>query len=246
MELMLLLRRRRMIRKLNIPLFPFQRDVERNCFECNHCSRLFFSADERDRHIKTHFQIKPYTCRRCGNTFVKKEHQKMHEKICGATGGGISIYEGNEFEEDDDELLLQKSTLRGVAKMYKLKFDSSKDHLHSRLGSMMLTHDQLKVLQRADKNVKYYVSLKCRFFQPTDPSVITDPPVVLNSESCSLLPSINIQEQIEVIYLNIEHQIGAYQALGSGWSLLNVVSLNLNIIRYILSKLQVIWICQNN
>ena len=56
--------------------------------------------------------------------------------------------------------------------------------------------------------------------------------MVFNSETCSLLPTTDIKEQIEINYLNIEQQITDYVNQGSGWVLLRLDSINLNIIRY--------------
>ena len=99
--------------------FNFEHDVQRNTFECNHCSRLFLSAYERDRHEEIHFQNKPYSCRHCGTNFRKHTHKKMQEKGCGVVAAGAGItrrHNTYDDDDDDDEFMLQKSTLRRVAK----------------------------------------------------------------------------------------------------------------------------------
>ena len=214
--------------------FNFQRDVERNCFKCFHCSLMFVSSKERDRHEKSHFDIRPYACDSCGKMFKKHIHCKMHKKSCGVQPTPSQYVGGSIIEEnDEDEFILEKSALRGVAEMYKLNFSEDETELFPRLQEgMRVAYRKLTTIQRDDKNIKYYISLKCRFYKPTDPDVITDPPVVFNSETCSLLPTSNIKEEIEINYLNIDQQVSKYVCQGSGWVLLNLISLNLNVIRY--------------
>ena len=66
---------------------------------------------------------------------------------------------------------------------------------------------KLKEIRRFDRNTKYYLSLRCRFYKPTNPDVVTDPPAVFNSETCTLLPTSNIKYQIEIGYLSIMQQV---------------------------------------
>ena len=212
--------------------FNFERDVERDAFKCRHCSRLFISSEERDRHETSHSRPKPYQCKHCTMSFSKHEHRKMHEKHCG--GGMLpAVKPTNEVSEDEDYFSITHSTHQGVAEMYQLNFSDDETELIPRLqDGMRAAYDKLTDIQRSDKNVKYYVSLKCRFYKPTDSGIITDPPIVFNSETCSLLPTSNMRRQIEIIYQNIIDQMLGYEGNTSGWAILNYVSLNINVVRY--------------
>ena len=138
--------------------FNFQHDVERNGFSCFHCSRVFISATERDRHELSHFDLRPHACSQCGKMFKKHVHRKLHEKHCGATvntdQSGTSRYEGCGIQEDESSLNLEKSTLRGVAKMYTLMFSNSEEDLFPRLkNSMISVFQKLTEVQQDDRNV---------------------------------------------------------------------------------------------
>ena len=59
-------------------------------------------------------------------------------------------------------MTLERSTLRGVAEMYKLQFSDDETDLLRRLqDAMRASYNKLNEIQRNDKNIKYYVSLKC-------------------------------------------------------------------------------------
>ena len=135
--------------------FNFERDVERNTFKCFHCSRIFISAAERDLHELSHFDLRPHACGKCGKMFKKHDHRKLHEKSCGTTPiadqSGTSRYQGCGIQEDESIMNLEKSTLRGVAKMYKLRFSDSENDLFPRLKESMTS-----VFQRLIE-----VQLKC-------------------------------------------------------------------------------------
>ena len=113
-----------------------------------------------------------------------------------------------------------------------MEFGKSEEDVLDRFQeSLKIVCQKLKDIQH-DADFKFYITLKCSFFKPTDPDVVTDPPVVFNSETCRLLAATDIVEQGEVIYSNITHQIETYQENGSGWSLKNLLSLHLNVVKY--------------
>jgi len=210
--------------------FNFQRDIARNLFNCNECDRQFLSADERNKHAETHSMIKPYNCSHCKKSFAKSDHKRLHEHQC--LSYKPSTWSKIQREEDDTYLTLTNSALKSVAKTYELEFATSEDDMLDRFQqSLVAVYHHLKAM-RHEANFKYYISLKCSFYKPVEPDVVTDPPVVFNSETIKLLPSSDIREEIEVVYLNIIHQIETFQENGSGWSLKNLISLQLNMIKY--------------
>ena len=81
---------------------------------------------------------------------------------------------------------------------------------------MIEAADQLLSLQRTGRSLKYYVSLRCKFYKPTEPDTITEDPCVFNSESCTLLPSSSIKMQMEINYISTMQAVENYEANGSG------------------------------
>ena len=63
--------------------------------------------------------------------------------------------------------------------------------------------EQLTRLQRNGRSMKYYLSLQCNFYKPSDPDTVTDEPCVFNSGTSTLLASSSIKTQMEINYISI-------------------------------------------
>ena len=157
----------------------------------------------------------------------------MHEKNCIFKGSSISREVVDNVEiHDDDELTLHKSAVKDIVRSYRMQYGNSKENMLERIKlSLELVNSKLEEMQQ-DRNLKYYVSLTCHFYKPTYPDIITDPAVTFNSETYVLLSTTDLIEQVEVSFLNLVHQIDTFQSTGCGWSLLSLVSLDLNVIKY--------------
>ena len=120
-------------------------------------------------------------------------------------------------DEDDDDSFNQVSSFKGVAKSYRLNFAPGIRNLHSRFEHAVIeAANDLTSLQRGGRSVKYYLSLRCNFYKPTDPDTTTDTPPIFNSETCTLLPSTSIKSQFEIHYNSIMHGVENYETNGSG------------------------------
>ena len=164
----------------------------------------------------------------------KKIDKDLHVAKCGAKAKNEPRnIDAADDENDEDGFSLTKSTLSGFAKVYRLNFGKGIRNLFPRLQKAMEeAYDQLFTIQRSNENVKYYISLHCLFYKPTDPDCVTDPAVVLNSECSILLAGSNLEDQMKVNYDNLIHSIDNYETNGSGWCLLNFISLDVNTVRY--------------
>ena len=211
--------------------FDFNRDILGGAIFCGKCNMAFTSDEEREKHEKRHDDPKNFRCSICDKTFKKMHNKQMHESHCG---GGMSLPRDvteDDNEEDEEDFSQVKSALG--AKVYRLKFAPGIRNLHLRLQRAMVeAADQLLTIQKSNRNIKYYVSLHCTFYKPTDPDIVTDPPVVFNSGAIVLLPSSIIKEQMEMNYQNILQAIENYENNGSGWSLLRLNIIDLNTVRY--------------
>ena len=119
--------------------------------------------------------------------------------------------------EDDDETFEQVSSFKGVAKTFRLDFAPGIRNLHSRFQRAVVeASDQLLSLQRTGRSMKYYLTLRCKFYKPTDPDTITEDPCIFNSETSTLLPSSTIRTQMEINYINVLQAVENYETNGSG------------------------------
>ena len=127
-------------------------------------------------------------------------NKDLHEAKCGVkTTSESRNVDDDDDEENEDGFSLQRSALSGVAKIYRLSFGNGIRNLFPRLEKAMKeASDQLFTIQRNNENVKYYISLHCLYYKPTDPDCVTDPPVVFNSGNSILLAGSNIEEQMKI------------------------------------------------
>ena len=208
--------------------FDFVRDILEGALYCKKCNRAFTTEIERDQHERRHDDPKNFNCSKCFKPFKKMNNKEMHEVHCG---GGVS--DPAVTREDDEEEFSMTSALNGTVKTYRLKFVPDVTNLDVRLTkAMMEASDQLFTIQRSNTNIKYYVSLHCTFYKPTDPDTLTIPPVVLNSETSILFPSSNIEHQMKINHHNILQAIENYEKNGSGWALHHLERMDINTIRY--------------
>ena len=124
--------------------------------------------------------------------------------------------------EDDDETFEQVSSFKGVAKSFKLNFAPGIRNLHERFQRAIIeAGNELTTQQRTGRALKYYLTLRCHFYKPTDPDTTTDDPCIFNSETCTLLPSTSIKSHIEINCINIMQAVENYETNGSGKNFCN-------------------------
>ena len=120
-------------------------------------------------------------------------------------------------DEDDDDVFEQVASFKGVAQSYKLHFAPGIRNLHARLETAVReAADRVLSIQRAGRSVKYYLSLSCNFYKPSDPDTVTDEPCVFNSGTTTLLPSSSIKTQMGINYISILQAVENFERNGSG------------------------------
>lgn len=124
-------------------------------------------------------------------------------------------------DEDDDDVFEEVRSFKGVAQSYQLNFAPGIRNLHIRLETAVReAADRLLTMQRTGRSLKYYLSLRCNFYKPTDPDTVTDEPCTFNSGTTTLLPSSSIKTQIEINYISILQAVENFERNGSGKSFL--------------------------
>ena len=77
--------------------------------------------------------------------------------------------------------------------------------------------------------LKIFFSLHLNFHQSSDPSFITEPPVLLNTEPLEILASTNITETLISVYDIHINAIEEFEMRGSGWVLDQLLQLDLHL-----------------
>jgi hypothetical protein len=80
--------------------------------------------------------------------------------------------------------------------------------------------------------IKIYMTLYANFHQSTDPSFMTDPSVVLNTEPEEILAATDINKVLDTFYSFLVDSIDAYELQGSGWVLDQLLRLDLHVLKY--------------
>ena len=120
-------------------------------------------------------------------------------------------------DEDDDDILEQVASFKGVAQSYQLNFAPGIRNLHARLETAVReAADRLLTVQRTGRSVKYYLSLRCNFYKPSEPDTVTDEPCSFNSGTTTLLPASSIKTQMEINYISILQAVEHFEKNGSG------------------------------
>ena len=111
----------------------------------------------------------------------------------------------------------------------KLTHDSDTDRLQSAFK------DALTVLQKEVAvrfGMKYYFALKLTFRKAVDVNVITEPPVVLQTDPMRGLPGNNYENDLDQVFKGILQQIDDFESNGSGWVAHEFQTLDLKIATY--------------
>ena len=59
----------------------FEKHVCQQDQECKQCGKMFFSRNDRDRHIREEHEIEMYSCDQCGKTFTSQSLVKIHMRV---------------------------------------------------------------------------------------------------------------------------------------------------------------------
>lgn len=120
-------------------------------------------------------------------------------------------------DEDDDVSFEHVQSFKGVAQSYEFNFAPGIRNLHPRMeAAVRAAAEQLTTLQRNGRSMKYYLSLRCNFYKPSDPDTVTDEPCAFNSGTSTLLPSSSIKTQMEINYISILQAVENFERNGSG------------------------------
>ena len=223
---------------------------------CRHCYKPFVSTSARFRHERSHGRNRKLRafCGGCGEGYFNHASCKMHERTCSSMPQAFHQQDDNPTPEDqigfgangtgnripqlepDGELEEVESTLAHVARSFMLNFNRHNQlEIFARLRAALFNqiYERLQRLQQLGRPVKFQLKLRADFFSISTPSKITAEPPFFLSEMVVLLASTNILEVLDILYPAFLHQLDNYEGRDSGWALLSLVSLQLDIIKFI-------------
>ena len=143
-------------------------------------------------------------------------------------GGG-----GAPTPEQPREFELVNSSLDGAAETHRLRFAGEPNDVDvvAQLGNAVLV-DARALLERNEKNIKWYAGLRLVFRKAARPDVLTDPPVFFKTEPVASTSGNPLELQLKIALRRLWHQIDRYEANGSGWVIERFEAPELHIVEY--------------
>ena len=118
-----------------------------------------------------------------------------------------------------------KTAFKNAAITYRIKFRDGDS-----LERVVLTmEEKLRAFRTSEHSLKFNMAIHVEFEKGTDSDIITDPPVVLQSEQFEVYDESNIKEQLKKVIKQLDTDIEVYEQCGSGWILNRYVSLDTSI-----------------
>ena len=193
----------------------------------SHCKSKHGMSDDQIKLMKT------YPCRYCKKNFSRSVNCRYHELHCKPRKPDDISYRhdfqfgsGNERNGDFEEIEQGLNRLM-VAYRKKLTHENNFDKLQ------LAFSDAITVLQKEVAvrfGIKWYFALKLTFRKAIDDDVVTDPPVVLNTDPVMGLISNNYENDLDKIFQKILQQIDGFETNGSGWITDKFLTLDLRIV----------------
>ena len=109
---------------------------------------------------------------------------------------------------------------------YQIRFSEDEDTLDSAVLAMK---GKLNAYRLNEHSLKFSMAIHVEFEKATDPEIITDPPVVLQSEQFEVYHDTSINEQLDKVVEQLNTNIEVYEQCGSGWVLRRLIALDTTI-----------------
>ena len=211
------------------------------------CDVSFVQRQSLLRHIRDKHDGK-WTCSTCSATFDRPDNYKYHERACQwrasgvkrsavQVGGGTAKRARGEDVRapiaDEPIVRFVAQTLDGVLQDYSIDLDRREqtvDNIFEVLSEAFVAfHDTIISQLQRKHALKIVYTLHLNFHQSTDPTFITEPPIVLNTEPVEILASTDITETVGSVYDMLINAVDEFEMRGSGWVLDQLLRLDLHV-----------------
>ena len=150
------------------------------------CTAKFTRRGNLQRHEDGHKEVAKYTCVNCKKIFKREDNKKYHERICGGQGSGVTLRPRPKRPAVNTSFKIVKTrtAFSNANVTWKLRYPRNDgiDYIHLLNSSTAAIQKTLERYQQLRRSLKFNMSLHVQFEQATDPSIKTNPPVVLVTE----------------------------------------------------------------
>ena len=200
---------------------------------CPMCEKSYNRRDNLLRHVRNaHANL--WTCSSCKNTYNRQDNFHYHQRICqgvdpaapSQAGVGCSTINRKRHRPT-------KSALNATCQDFEMDLSDhaqSPDNIFSLLkDSIHQQKDTLSAEQESKKALKFNFTLQLVFHQSTDETILTDPPVSINSKTRELYEADNLDQLLDDTFEELRQRIEKFEAKGSGWILQKFLKLILHV-----------------
>ena len=170
-----------------------------------------------DEQIK---MLRNYSCQYCKRHFSRSINCRYHEIHCKPKNpNDLTYIDAFQFDagtekNGDFEEIEQGFNHTLVTYRKQLVHESNMNNLE------IAVKDAITILQKevaVRYGMKWYFALKLTFRKAVDEDVVTDPPVVINTNSTMGLIGNNYDHDLNEAFQDIVEQIESFESDGSGW-----------------------------
>ena len=166
-------------------------------FTCSNCNKTFSFKHNLLKHIRNQHNGE-ISCQRCQRTFNRFDNCQLHDKSCliNKTRKRTS----NQQEGGGGKKQKTNSALENTFVNYSVNLEDKEQNSYFKedLTNGVYTLKEKNQQELTRKNaIKLFVSLHVNFHLSIDPSYVTEPAAVLNTEPVVVLLSTNLNETLD-------------------------------------------------
>ena len=202
-------------------------------FICKTCGRSFAHKRTLIRHMAGHDEEKNFKCSTCSKSFKQKPNLTRHEKICKGvpfkpqpTGSGVpKKMQSSQHHFHVDTI---KTAFNNANITWQIKFpdNDSEDYIRLLNESTMAMYGKLSTYQQSRRALKFNMGVHVIYEQATNADILTDPPVVLQTEQFEVYEDTDLNELLITCSEQLQNRIATYESVGSGWIISSMIALD--------------------
>lgn len=201
------------------------------------CDGKFAEKRSLTRHIKNQHG-NHWPCQRCNQTFNRCDNYEYHQQTClfKTTGKRMGEDIESESKKRKDNVNHIGGALQNTVDNYRVNLEDEEQYAGNIMevlkDSILQLDNRVKEELEMKKAIKFYLSLHANIRLSSDPSFMTDPPVVLNTEVEELYESSEVDVILDKTYENMLAIIKMFDLRGSGWVLNRLIHLDVHVFEF--------------